>query len=365
MNDISTDVAIIGAGPSGLSLGAHLGRLGVHYRILEAEQIGQTWLSVPPELSLVSPWWTNALSWRDVLRANPFAKVEARVFRDHLLRFAHRAAAHVSEHFRVAQVAPIDAGFCVRGDDGRVVRARRVVCASGYFHSPIDLVIADDDGSVPRVHAGTWHSYDDASRYAQAGASVVIVGKRVTAGQFMVELHRRGYDIALSVRAPVAFRRDGITAPLREFAYFFYEALRAWRAPEHKENSYPIMDGGESRQLIESGRVPLLGPIESIRDGAIHCRGGAAHRADLLLLATGYRPTLNFLGDQLPLDAERGLPTLRGFEAVELPGLYVLGFDNVRNFRSRYLRGLRQDARVLAIELYRTRSQALGADHRS
>jgi hypothetical protein len=42
------------------------------------------------------------------------------------------------------------------------------------------------------------------------------------------------------------------------------------------------------------------------------------------------------------------LPAIQDFELTEASGLFLLGFDNLYNFRSRYLRGIRSDAAKLA-----------------
>ena len=75
---------------------------------------------------------------------------------------------------------------------------------------------------------------------------------------------------------------------------------------------------------------------------------------DGVVWATGYRYTLGHLGGLLP----NGLVQLSEMESLAVPGLYFLGMDQQRTYRSRFLRGMRAYDRVvgqmLATRLART-----------
>ncbi|HUR46161.1 MAG TPA: hypothetical protein VMZ27_09830, partial [Candidatus Saccharimonadales bacterium] len=43
-----------------------------------------------------------------------------------------------------------------------------------------------------------------------------------------------------------------------------------------------------------------------------------------------------------------GLPAIRQMESCSAPGLFFLGLDGLRNFQSRFIRGIRSDAPALA-----------------
>jgi hypothetical protein len=99
------------------------------------------------------------------------------------------------------------------------------------------------------------------------------------------------------------------------------------------------------RQVIERGRIPLIdiGTIALVKQGKIavvpgpraftdrgvELEDGRDVPADLVLLATGYRPEIAaFLdGAEAWLDA-RGYPRFHGKEVPGAPGLYFLGFRN-------------------------------------
>jgi hypothetical protein len=342
------DVLIIGAGPSGLAVGRALSLLGIAVQLLERDQAGSTWHHVPDDLRVLSPWWTNVLDLRDVLRCNPFTRVAAWEFRRYLLDFAAKAALAVHEGKEVCMLKRHDGEWCAFTHDGSVWRAKHVICATGYFSTPwIPGVPFVSDETIPSLHASRIENYDEFFRQL-SGRRILLVGKRVTAGQLMVEMCRRDLNVMLSATSPVEFRRSGSIGELLDQIYFFYEAARILLQPSLHANSYPVMDGGETERLIASGRVQIVPRPVAIANKQVIFEDGGCASPDLVIFATGYRPTLGYLEGVCNVDPTTGLPATCNFELIDAPGIFVLGFDNLRNFRSRYLRGIRSDAKVLA-----------------
>ena len=85
----------------------------------------------------------------------------------------------------------------------------------------------------------------DAETREQAPRTL-IVGKRTSAGQAMLTLHRRGHRLSLSVRAPIVYRRHGWYGTLRETLYFVHEGVRVRLGRAGRGDSFPPMDGGAS-----------------------------------------------------------------------------------------------------------------------
>lgn len=345
----ASDVLIIGAGPSGLCLADELSRTtALKVITLERSEIGSTWSRSPADLRVLSPWWTNILSFRHLFRHNPFALVTARAYLEHLQEFARERRIAVETGVEITSIRRSGAGWVAVDKSGRHWTARFVVCASGYFSSPaFPEPSFFSDGSLPIIHAG---EIDDYGRYGSlfAGKRVLVVGKRVTAGQLMVELVDRGAQVTLAADAPISFHRAGWFARVVDQAYFLYEAARIRLQPTLKSASYPPMEGGRARQLLESGTVPRVDRITMIKDGFAVLADGSRVQPDHVVLATGYRPCLDYLAGTCILCRETGLPEMDGFEVKNAPGIFLVGFDNLRNFRSRYLRGIRADARILA-----------------
>lgn len=345
----ASDVLIIGAGPSGLCLAkALLDIPDLSVNVLERKEVGSTWLLSPANLRVLSPWWTNILSFRYLFKRSPFALVNARSYLEHLREFAVRHGIQVNTGVEITSVRPDGNQWLATDGCGRVWRARYLVCATGYFSSPaMPEPEFSSDGSIPVIHASEVNDYDCYSELF-SNKTVLLVGKRVTAGQTMVELVDRNVSVVLSADAPIEFHRSGKLAHFVDQAYFLYEAMRIRLQPRLTCNSYPPMEGGRARRMLETGRVPRVERIRSIKDGSAILIDGSRIRADYVLLATGYRPSLDYLAPICRNFNNYGLPPTERFELVGLRGIFLLGFDHLRNFRSRYLRGIRADARLLA-----------------
>lgn len=342
-------IAIIGGGPAGIALAAALDALGVGYDLFEEREIGATWRAAPPDLRVLSPWWTNVLRWRDALRGNPFRKPPAGDYLAHLLAIAKTLRGRVRERTRVSAIEPSANGdWELSTEQGERSNYAAVVLATGYFFAPASPqphIVGD--GSVPMIHAARISDYSQLEALRAGDAPVVVVGRRVTAGQLMLELNARGIPCALSLRSAIEYRRHGTIAALRETAYFFWEELQARLRPGLKRSSYPVMDGGATRALVESGEVPIWPRIERIDRGELVLEDGRRAKAAAVVLATGYRAVLDLWPSRAQPD-EYGVPAHRDFESAAHPGLYLLGFDNLYDHRSRYLRGIRSDAKRLA-----------------
>lgn len=338
-------VAIIGAGPAGLSVAARLKRAGARWVLVDKGQIGDSWSRMPSGLRLVSPWWTNALALTDMLRHRPFSMVSAHDYAAYLRDFAEKHQVVALENRKVSRIrrqnskAPFEIEF-----SSGTMQADVVVMATGYFSSPAGPsppVVSD--GSVPAFHAGQYPGAE-ALKSICAGKAALILGRRISAGQLLVDLADAGQMVAVSARQPIEFRRDGLAGRAKDFLYYFYEELLLSFRPRLQAPSFPVMDGDRARELIESRTVSVHGPVAGITDGVAHFTDGSELSIGAVIYATGYRPSIPDLSS-LPLEfSEDGLPICQDWQAVNVPGLFFIGLDNRMNYRSRTIRGIRSDA---------------------
>lgn len=347
-------IAIIGGGPAGIALASALDRLGIAYDLFETHRLGATWRAAPPDLRVLSPWWTNVLSAREALRGDPFRKPRAGEYLAHLLRIADQLGGNLRESCKVEALKKDANGACwLDTGQGRFGPYSAVVLATGYFFAPsLPSPAPISDDSIQVLHASQISDYSQLEAFRAGTGPVVVVGRRVTAGQLLLELDKRGIACALSLRSPIEYRRHGRIAELRETAYFFWEELQARLRPGLKRPSYPVMDGGRTRELIDDARVTLWPVIERIENGEVVFDDGRRLRASAVVLATGYHAMLELLPASIPQDAF-GTPLNRAFEVENFANVFLLGFDNLYDHRSRYLRGIRSDAirlaRILAL----------------
>ncbi|GAB3334783.1 NAD(P)-binding domain-containing protein [Marilutibacter aestuarii] len=344
-------IAIIGAGPAGISLAAALDAVGVPYEVFEKEQIGHTWRAAPADLRVLSPWWTDVLHPRAMFKGNPFRKPLAGEYLDHLLATAGTLRGKVHQSCAVTALQRVDGGWMLQATHGAAGPFAAVVLATGYFSMPRQPDPAiPTDGSVRVLHASAIRDYAELDALRDGARPVVVVGRRVTAGQLMLELSARDIPCAISVRSPLEYRRHGLLADAREVCYFFWETLEAWLKPGLRRPSFPVMEGGRTRELVQTGRVKVMPRIRKIERGELFLEDGSRLPAAAVLHATGYQADLRLLTDGVRLD-EYGVPLHSNFEISGMSGIHLLGFDNLYDHRSRYLRGIRADARRLASKL--------------
>ncbi len=253
-------IAIIGGGPAGIALGLELDKKSIPYDLFEARELASTWRSVPSGLHVLSPWWTNVLQFQCALAGNPLRKPRAEVYLAHLVAMASRLRGQLFTNCRVDGIRPEGTGrwFLDTAQGGRGPYAT-VVMATGYFSTPrpADPPISTD-GSLPMVHAAEISDYAALETLRDGELPIVVVGRRVTAGQLLLELEERDIPAALSTRSAMEYRRYGMLASIREVAYFFWEELQARLIPNLRRPSYPVMEGGRTEALVTSGKVAVL-----------------------------------------------------------------------------------------------------------
>ncbi|MEU1280173.1 NAD(P)-binding domain-containing protein [Streptomyces sp. NPDC005805] len=182
------DLAVIGAGPYGLSVAAHAAAAGLDLRVFG--RVMASWRDhMPGGMFLKSEPWSSNLSHPgsghtlgQYAAAHGFEAVHGRpipvdAFAGYGAWFAGRAVPAVDER-TVTLVAPADGGFRVRTADGEEVRARTVVLAVGV------MPFRDVPAPLAALPAGLCtHSSGHRDLGAFAGTDVAVVG----AGQAALE----------------------------------------------------------------------------------------------------------------------------------------------------------------------------------
>jgi FAD-dependent urate hydroxylase len=364
----AVEVAIVGAGPYGLSLGAHLRKAGVSVR-----QFGlpmQLWKDFMPEgMFLKSQGFASNLSdpgHTHTLEA--FCKATGRPYRDYGLPVSLDTFVAYGEWFREALVPDIDEvlvtdiakagdGFEVTLANSEQVRARKVVVAIGveafaYVPEPLSALPS----------AVCTHSSAHSDLGVFSGQEVIVVGAGNSALESAALLHEKGAKVQLVARKD-AIRWNGLPlAPNRPL-------LQRLREPESglgsgKATWFYSNHPGLFRRLPRSTRVyrarTALGPAGAVwlrervegqvptllglsvkwarmQDGGVRLGltgpGGTREMgADHVIAGTGYRwdmTRLSFFGEQM-LAGLRNVPgtgsaAVGGDYQTTVPGLYIMG----------------------------------------
>ena len=202
------DVAIVGAGPYGLSIAAHLTAMGVNFRIFGNPM--EFWLNhMPKGMHLKSEGFASSLYDPDsVFTLEAYCKeaglpygsigrpVPLEVFSAYGVEFQKRFAPQL-ECEKVALVQRSAGGFQVTLQNGEVFKARRVVVAVGltYFeHVPDELKMLPEEFVT---HSSRHREVDQFK-----GKDVAIVGAGASALDLAALLHEAGASVQVIARVP-------------------------------------------------------------------------------------------------------------------------------------------------------------------
>lgn len=316
---------------------------------------------MPTNLRLVSPWKSNRLPGDKSPWPANYAMRRSE-FCEYLRQYATDHALPIISGVGAAAVERASDGWRVRTRDSELT-CRLLVNATGYFSNPLTPDVPGmRRSSVPHAHVA---EYGDPARVSELirkpTGNILIVGKRLSAGQTMLELHDAGFDVSLSHRAPIEFGTNelGWWFFFRVFPYL--EWLRLKRAGAKAVSTPVRMPGGRCRELVLSGKVKCLGEVREFGAEDVAFADDRREQFDLVIFATGFRPALQHL-EPLGLETHpSGGPVLNDLESVSARGLFFIGLDHGRNFQSRFVRGIRNDAAFLAEQLRRRLEQTRDA----
>jgi len=356
---------IVGAGPYGLSLAAHLAAAGADFRIFGKPLT--TWRDhMPKGMQLKSDGFASNLSspdpkstlkaWcaeRGVEYDDGYVPVKLETFVAYSAWFQKQYVPMLDER-QVTSLARTVNGFAVTLDDGEMLEAARVVLTVGinWFRNMPDVL----DGLPPELVS---HSYDHHELSRFAGRKLLILGAGSSAVDTAVLAQDAGADVTLLARAPEIFYHavpdpdavswlraithpaSGIGPGWRSFMCanaprlfrHMPESLRL-RATKRHLGPAPgwFMRGKLQAKTLLSHEIQK---VRAIGSGVmVSARGRDGKTTDVLadhvIAATGYRPDLR----RLPfLDAGllnrishvQHTPNLSSNFETSVPGLYVTG----------------------------------------
>jgi thioredoxin reductase len=384
------DVAIIGAGPYGLSIAAHLKKAGVPHRIFGVPM--ESWAnSMPRGMALKSDGRSSDLADPDgIFSLKAYCEsqgyphddtqwpIPVEIFTAYGCAFQKRYAA--VEEKRVTALKALSEGYLLEFDDGEFVTARQVVVAVGiipfaYLPEPFRGLAGE------RLTHSSQHGPID----VLAGRRVIIIGAGSSALDLAALLHEQGNDVLVAARSGFEFHAPPLPRAIwRQMLRPGSGIGNGWslrlccelprlfhRLPEETRLRLVGRLLGPSGGWFMKDRlanVPLMSPWRvlgaKVRDKRVELRFAGldgmewSTYADHVIAATGFKIDLSRLtflsGDLLEqLRLVKGAPVLSDRFESSLPGLFFVGPTSMASFGPlvRFVFGAAYTARSISSRL--------------
>ncbi len=300
MKDETLDILVVGAGPTGIAIGAEARRKGLATLLVDRGPLTAAIQEYPTFLQFFTT--RDRLEIADIPFATPDDKPTRRDALAYYAAVVARYQVPLALHEEVLEVQKEGETFRVvtrpapphASAEPRVRRARAVALATGYWGNPYQLGVPGED--LPWVHRRYMEPYP------HFGEDVVIVGAGNTASEAALEIWRNGGRVTLVHRG--AELRPGI---------------KYWLKPDIENR---IAEG--SIQARMNTVVTAFGPrgVE-VRTPT----GPEILPADAAYVLIGYRPDVELLRrSAIEVDPQTLIPK-HDPETCEsnVPGLYVAG----------------------------------------
>lgn len=190
MTEARLDLLIVGAGPTGIAIGADAVRAGLSTLLVERGALTQNLLDFPTFMTFFTT--RDLLEISDIPFSVPDEKPDRRQALAYYRGVAGRYRLPLALHEEVREVRRAGDGFVVstEGREGnKTRRAGAVAFATGYFGRPKRLGVEGED--LPWVRA----RYLDA--YRHFGEHVVVIGGGNSAAEAALDLWRTGARVTL------------------------------------------------------------------------------------------------------------------------------------------------------------------------
>ncbi len=289
------DLLIVGAGPTGIAIGAEARKAGMSVVLVDRGPLVANLLGFPTYMSFFTT------RERLEIAGVPFAVPEDKPTRQQALVYYHLVAAKyelsLALREEVERADRRDGIFEVvthKGESEEVRQARAVVLATGYFHNPRRLEIEGED--LPWVRSRYQEPYE------HFGDDVVVIGGGNSAVEAALELWRNGAHVTL------VHRGDAVR-----------DSVKYWLKPDIENR---IAEGSIAARFrsrvsrFEPGTVEIEGPD-----------GSEGLPADSAYVLIGYTPDIALQQRcGVEVDPETLVPVFDPASCESnVPGLYIAG----------------------------------------
>jgi len=309
-----TDIAIIGAGPAGLAVGACLRRAGLNFIILERDQrVASSWHRHYERLHLHTVRQLSCLPYVPFPPAYP-RYVPRNLVIEYLESYASNFDLKPRFGDAVHSVRRDGNGWLIQGTSSSI-RTSHVVIASGFNTEPVLPSVP----GIEKFKGKVIHSAEYFNAKPFAGQAVLVVGMGNTGAEVALDLCEGGARTSISLRNGVHIvPRELFGIPIQIVAMLatsvipsrssetLFPLILDWALGDLAKHGIKRPKEGILRRVASSAKIPVIdvGTVRKISDGAITIQpgisaiaedgvifhGGAEGKFDAIVFATGYRP---------------------------------------------------------------------------
>lgn len=348
---------VIGAGPYGLSIAAHLRAENIPTLIFGKPM--EFWKKMPARMNLKSFWSAVSLSapgkkysideYAALVGAREQQPIPLPFFLDYCRWFQEQAVPDIDETY-VQRLSHDGEIFHLKMEDGREIEASQIVVATGIAPFANIPEFARD---LPPSLAAHTQEYTDLTPFR--GKNVAMVGRGQSALEYAALLHEAGATVEVIARGPIIWINRKLynkTGPFRRIFYppsdvgppglnwviAFPQVFR--HLPNEMRNSIDSRavrpSGAQWLRSRVEGKVKLTPETEILKatpqgDG-LHCElsDGTTRDIDYLFMGTGYQAHINkltFMDQDLRqrVQTQAGSPIQNEWFESSVPKLYFVG----------------------------------------
>ncbi|WP_222838213.1 ArsO family NAD(P)H-dependent flavin-containing monooxygenase [Chitinophaga pinensis] len=341
------DVIVIGGGQSALAVAYYLRRTTLDYIILDKEAMpGGAWQHTWDSLTLFSPALWSSLPGVIMPGGNNYYPTRDETI-DYLRNYEMRYNFPVQRSVTVSAVRREENIFILSTDKGDY-KARAVISATGSYVNPYIPAIPDRE-----LYKGTvLHSAQYKNPAAFAGKKVAVVGEGNSGAQILAEVSKVASTLWIVQEAPSFLSGEIDGRYLFDVATMVYKAKQEGRTYQAPTLGH-IVQVPAVKEAIERDIYHSLPAFDRFTENGIGWNGGQEAAVDAVIFCTGFSPALQHLA---PLNATRADGKIHTNEtiAIDIPGLWLVGYGQWTGFASATLIGVGRTARktVEEIQLY-------------
>ena len=346
MKTKTKDLIIIGGGQSALACGYFLRRTSLDYLILDASPTcGGAWCQAWDSLTLFSPSEHSSLpGWFMPASKNEFPSREEVI--SYLCNYEERYDLPIKRPVEVLSVRKENELFILETTEG-TYQAKSVISATGTITKPfIPPVVGREKFQGEQIHSSKYSNPKD-----MIDKKVLVVGEGNSGAQILAEVSK-------VANAKWATRKEPQYLPDNVDGRVLFDVASAKYYTEQKGETFdastislsnivmvPSVREARDRDVLHSN-----GSFNEITETGVVWEDGVHEKFDIIIWCTGFGYATNHLKDLVEID-ERGKVITEGTKAIDVPGLWLVGYGGWTGFASATLIGVGRSAKQTAKEV--------------